>query len=127
VTGEAYNIESGTGIVNIEVAVRMLELCGYDPKVDYTTRLRWIADRPFNDHDYYVNGSKLARLGWVQKTPFEEAGLKFTVEWYRKNLNTWWPNDTLGEISGDSTARPAIEDKKSPMETTSQTLSIAMR
>ena len=96
--GEAYNIESGAGVTNIEVAVRMLELFGYSPQSDFSKSLAWIADRPFNDHDYRVDGSKLAGLGWKQNTPFEK-GLEATVNWYRKNLNTWWPSDDVESIS----------------------------
>ncbi|KAJ5147565.1 dTDP-D-glucose 4-6-dehydratase-like protein [Penicillium atrosanguineum] len=89
VIGEAYNIQSSHGITNLEVAVRTLELFGYSPQ-DFTRCLTWIPDRPFNDHDYWVDGSKLAALGWRQRVPFSE-GLKASVSWYRKNLDSWWP------------------------------------
>ncbi|KAG9733941.1 NAD(P)-binding protein, partial [Aureobasidium melanogenum] len=88
--GEAYNIHSEFGVTNLEIAVRMLELFGYSPQEDFSHRLAWIADRPFNDHDYRVNGDKLEGLGWRQRVPFAE-GLRATVEWYRKNIDVWWP------------------------------------
>lgn len=125
VTGEAYNIESGNGIVNIEVAVRMLELCGYDPKADFATRLSWIADRPFNDHDYYVDGSKLAKLGWRQNTPFE-TGLRATVDWYRKNLDTWWTSEEIDAISVETPAVSSVV-VGNPLELEGRKLPIAVR
>lgn len=88
--GKAYNIQSAFGVTNIEVAVRMLELFGYSPKDDFHHRLVWIADRPFNDQDYRVDGSKLDALGWRQHVPLAE-GLKRSVDWYRENVYNWWP------------------------------------
>ena len=102
VMGEAYNLNSSFALTNLEVAVRMLELFGYSPQKDFRHRLAWIADRPFNDHDYRVNGSKLELLGWRQRVRFGE-GLSATVRWYRKNMHTWWP-DVAKEISATSTA-----------------------
>lgn len=100
--GEAYNLNSAFAVTNLEVAVRMLELFGYSPQIDFRHRLAWIADRPFNDHDYRVDGSKLEALGWRQRVPFAE-GLRATVGWYRKNINMWWP-DVTKTISLTSTA-----------------------
>lgn len=36
--------------------------------------------RAFNDRRYYIGSSKLAELGWKERTPWEE-GLKKTIEW----------------------------------------------
>ncbi|PGH02434.1 dTDP-glucose 4,6-dehydratase [Polytolypa hystricis UAMH7299] len=93
VDGEAYNIGSAFGVTNLEVAVRMLEAFGCDPETDFRNCLAWIADRPFNDHDYCVDGSKLERLGWTQRTHFD-VGLKATVDWYKKHMHSWWSNET---------------------------------
>lgn len=101
-TGEAYNLQSHMGVTNLEVAVRMLELFGYNPQEDFHRRLAWIADRPFNDTDYRVDGSKIEALGWRQRVPFSE-GLRETVAWYHKNLHAWWPHVTA-KISAVSTA-----------------------
>lgn len=102
VVGEAYNLNSAHGVTNLEVAIRMLDLFGCNPQSEFHHRLTWISDRPFNDHDYRVDGSKLEALGWHQRTPFID-GLRTTVDWYRKNLNLWWPNVTE-TISFTSTA-----------------------
>ena len=102
IVGEAYNLSSSFALTNLEVAVRMLELFGYSPQNDFRHRLAWIADRPFNDHDYRVNGSKLEVLGWRQRVPFAK-GLSATVSWYRNNMHAWWP-DVAKTIDATSTA-----------------------
>ncbi|KAI1408608.1 NAD(P)-binding protein [Hypoxylon sp. FL1857] len=93
VVGEAYNIGSAFVVTNLEVAMRMLEFFECDTQTDLQRYLVWTPDRPFNDHDYGVDGSKLEQLGWQQRTEFND-GLKATVDWYRKNLNIWWLHDT---------------------------------
>ena len=90
VEGEAYNVGSDFEVTNIEVAVRMLQMFGHSPERDFHRQLLWIKDRPFNDYDYRVDGSKLRDLDWEQRTSFDK-GLEATVEWYRKNMDTWWP------------------------------------
>lgn len=57
---------------------------------------RWVKythDRPFNDHRYAVDATKLRRLGWEQKTSFEQ-GLRITVAWYRRFGERWWGDIT---------------------------------
>ena len=105
VVGEAYNIRSDNGVTNLAVAVRMLEMFGHRPQ-DFRHHLTWIADRPFNDHDYRVDGSKLEALGWQQRVTFAE-GLKATVSWYRESIHVWWPR-ALKHISLTSTAATAM-------------------
>ncbi|KAK0637390.1 dTDP-D-glucose 4,6-dehydratase-like protein [Bombardia bombarda] len=109
---EAYNVGSAFEITNLEVAVRMLQLFGYSPQADFAKRLYWIEDRPFNDYDYRVDGSKLQALGWRQQTSFED-GLAATVEWYRKNMYIWWPSETeLGSedvVSGKKTGLKQVD------------------
>lgn len=51
--GEAYNIQSSRKVTNLELAVRTLEFFGY------SHRLTWIPNRPFVDHDYWVDGPNL--------------------------------------------------------------------
>jgi dTDP-glucose 4,6-dehydratase len=111
-------------VTNIEVAVRTLQLFGYDPQSDFSTRLAWIADRPFNDHDYHVDGSKLKQLGWTQNTAFED-GLERTVDWYRKHLDTWWESETVEAIKVQT---PAVDTelKKDPMTTEVPTVQIVV-
>ena len=123
--GEAYNISSSSALTNLEVAVRMLELFGYNPQIDFRHRLVWIADRPFNDHDYRVDGSKLEVLGWRQRVSFAD-GLSATVSWYRRNIHAWWPDlaktsnttsmaTTVGDMSRDHVSNSKLNDAKDEM------------
>lgn len=89
VIGEAYNISSNDGATNIEIALRLLELHGISAN-EFRHHLSWIPDRPFNDHDYRVDGAKLAALGWRQRVPLS-VGLRETVAWYKRNTVSWWP------------------------------------
>jgi dTDP-glucose 4,6-dehydratase len=91
VVGEAYNVGSAFEVTNLEVAVRMLQAFGHSSQT-FQQRLCWTEDRPFNDYDYRVDGSKLQDLGWRQRISFE-TGLATTVDWYRKNIALWWPSD----------------------------------
>lgn len=54
-------------------------------------------DRPFNDQRYFVDGEKMMRLGWSERTPWEE-GLRKTVEWYANNAGYW--GIVCGVLSG---------------------------
>lgn len=89
VIGDAYNVGSSYELTNMEVAIRMLEHFGLDPATQFKDKLQWGPDRPFNDADYRVDGTKLRSLGWSQATPFDN-GLNNTVKWYRRHLHDWW-------------------------------------
>lgn len=67
----------------------LLRQFGHDPKLDWDDFVVHTEDRPFNDRRYAVDDSKLRRLGWRQKTRFEDA-LKLTVGWYREFGEKWW-------------------------------------
>ncbi|KAJ5958761.1 dTDP-D-glucose 4-6-dehydratase-like protein [Penicillium vulpinum] len=69
---------------------------------DFTRSLTWIPDRPFNGTDYWLDGPKLAALGWRQRVSFSE-GLEASLNWYRENLDSWWP-EVSETINGASTA-----------------------
>lgn len=75
----------------MDLCVRLLKEMGLpnDGKADFDKWVKYTHDRPFNDHRYAVDGTKLRKLGWDQKTPFE-AGLKITVNWYRQFGEKWW-------------------------------------
>jgi dTDP-glucose 4,6-dehydratase len=47
-----------------------------------------VPDRPGHDRRYALDGSKLAALGWRNRTSFVE-GLATTVDWFRAN-EAWW-------------------------------------
>ncbi|KAI4596508.1 hypothetical protein KJ359_005262 [Pestalotiopsis sp. 9143b] len=89
--GHIYNVGSYDEISNMDLCVRLLKEMGIpnDSKADFDKWVKYTHDRPFNDHRYAVDGTKLRKLGWDQKTPFE-AGLKITVNWYRQFGEKWW-------------------------------------
>ncbi|KAJ4419995.1 hypothetical protein N0V85_000789 [Neurospora sp. IMI 360204] len=103
--GEIYNVGSYDEISNLSLCHKLLvemEIISprspsSSPPCNYTTSPpssyhpvteqeefhRWVKythDRPFNDHRYAVDGTKLRKLGWEPKTSFEE-GLRITVDW----------------------------------------------
>ncbi|KAL1847448.1 hypothetical protein Plec18167_005161 [Paecilomyces lecythidis] len=104
VVGEVYNIDSRYEVQNREVAARIMHLFGRDPAKDFDECVAWIPDRPFNDGDYCVDGSKLQQLGWKQRVDFA-SGLAMTVEWYKRHLSFWW-HSLPGEHSKGWKAQP---------------------
>lgn len=83
--GQVYNVDSRDEISNYDLAKKLLGMFGI---TDTDPWIQWTRDRPFNDRRYAVDGSKLRKLGWTQKVPFE-AGLAETVRWYA-NFSGWW-------------------------------------
>lgn len=59
----------------------------------FTHWVKYTHDRPFNDHRYAVDATKLRALGWKQQTSFAE-GLRVTVAWYRAFGERWWGDIT---------------------------------
>lgn len=101
---QIYNVGSYDEISNIDLCIKLLSYL----KVPHDTQehlQRWIKhtrDRPFNDHRYAVDGTKLRKLGWEQKTSFS-AGMSITVEWYKRFGEQWW-----GDISQVLTPFPIV-------------------
>ncbi|KAK3952723.1 hypothetical protein QBC32DRAFT_134633 [Pseudoneurospora amorphoporcata] len=115
--GEIYNVGSYDEISNLSLCHKLLaEMEIISPRSplsaparNYTTSppslplvaeqeefYRWVKytrDRPFNDHRYAVDGTKLRQLGWEPKTSFGE-GLRITVDWYRRFGEQWWGDIT---------------------------------
>jgi len=65
--------------------------------------IKYTHDRPFNDHRYAVDATKLKKLGWEQNTSFED-GLRKTVAWYRQFGERWW-----GDISSVLSPFPVVD------------------
>ena len=88
--GEVYNV--GGGIDSEKTNLEMAELicdCVDDLREDLpgTSRelIRFVQDRPGNDHRYSMDTAKLCHdTGWQTTIPFE-VGLIETVNWYIKN------------------------------------------
>ena len=80
--GEVYNIASENEHTNIEIATLILQNLGKSQSL-----ITFVPDRPGHDRRYSLDTSKIKKLGWRPKHPFEDA-VKKTVEWYAKN--EWW-------------------------------------
>lgn len=80
--GEIYNIGGGNELANLDLAARLLALCGRDESF-----IQPVADRLGHDRRYSVDSAKIHRLGWRPAREMEEA-LAATVAWYRDNR--WW-------------------------------------
>jgi UDP-glucose 4,6-dehydratase len=49
-----------------------------------------VKDRAFNDQRYFICDQKLASLGWIERTSWED-GLKRTIDWYLKHgFSSYW-------------------------------------
>jgi dTDP-glucose 4,6-dehydratase len=72
--GESYNIGSAFEISNLDLAKRLIRLFGLEDKMDQ--HIEFVQDRAFNDKRYAVDCSKLERLGWRPKTPFDKGLVK---------------------------------------------------
>jgi dTDP-glucose 4,6-dehydratase len=80
--GEVYNIGGGNEVRNADLTRRILQLCGKPESL-----IRHVEDRPGHDRRYSLDTTKLQKLGWKPRVPFEQ-GLAETVAWYRQN--EWW-------------------------------------
>lgn len=89
--GQIYNVGGGNERENITVAEQLLSYLG-KPK----SLIRFVQDRPGHDRRYAVDCRKVYRTGWQPKMSFD-AGLKATVEWYRRN-ESWWRPIKSGEF-----------------------------
>lgn len=93
--GQIYNVGSYDEISNLQLCRLLLKQMDIpsDDAEDFNQWVKYTQDRPFNDHRYAVDGTKLRQLGWEQKTTFAQ-GLKKTVDWYTRFGEEWW-----GDIS----------------------------
>jgi len=79
--GEVYNIGGENELSNKEVAMDLLEVM--KPQLvgaEKANMITHVQDRPFNDHRYTIDASKIRRLGWKETVPWRE-GLRKTVKW----------------------------------------------
>ena len=79
--GEIYNI----GNVN---PIKIKDLASNIIKLVKSGNIKHIQDRPFNDNRYYVDCSKLKKLGWTIETNFEEE-INEIIHWHKQNPNYW--------------------------------------
>ncbi|HTO86649.1 MAG TPA: dTDP-glucose 4,6-dehydratase [Thermoanaerobaculia bacterium] len=83
--GETYNIAGGNERENLEITRQVLRELGKPESL-----IRYVDDRPGHDRRYSLDASKLARLGFSPRTPFDE-GLSETIRWYRDHPEWWRP------------------------------------
>lgn len=76
VSGEFYNIVGTDELTNEEVVLKINELLGTEPLIEYVD---FHKTRPGHDRRYAIDGTKLAELGWIPKIGFEE-GIKNLIE-----------------------------------------------
>lgn len=103
--GQVYNVGSYDEISNLSLCSKLLAEMGlaHETPQDFGRWVKYTHDRPFNDHRYAVDGTKLRQLGWEQKTSFAD-GLRITVQWYRRFGERWW-----GDISKVLSPFPVVE------------------
>lgn len=79
--GNAYNLGAGIQITGSQLADTILEICGKPSSLKRLTK-----EGP--DWSYAIDTKRMRPLGWDPLVKFAD-GLRFTVEWYRKN-EAWW-------------------------------------
>lgn len=94
--GQAYNLGAGQERSNLEVTRAILTLLGKPESL-----VQRVADRKGHDFRYALEWGKMRALGWEPRVEFD-AGLRRTVEWYRRN-EAWWrkliaKKDYLGHL-----------------------------
>ena len=88
--GEAYNIGTGAGIMNKDLAEKISQICDFKGEIVLGTYPPNYPIRPIvSDQPYLVLDSKKItnELGWKQKVLFDE-GLKKVVEYWKNRGNS---------------------------------------
>ncbi|KAF4320891.1 hypothetical protein BBO99_00005166 [Phytophthora kernoviae] len=79
--GEVYNIGGEQELSNKEVTIDLLDIMKpHLVGAEKAKMITHVEDRPFNDHRYIIDATKIRRLGWKEKVPWRE-GLRKTVKW----------------------------------------------
>jgi len=89
--GEVYNVAGGHEVANITLTHQILRSLGKPDSL-----IQPVADRPGHDRRYALDATKLGKLGWAPRHPFESA-LETTVRWYREHV-AWWRPLKSGEF-----------------------------
>lgn len=74
--GESYNIVGTDELTNEEVVIKINELLGTEPLIEYVD---FHKTRPGHDRRYAIDGAKLAELGWSPTITFDQ-GIKNVIE-----------------------------------------------
>ncbi len=82
--GEIYNIGSGFEIENIELVKIIGNFMGKNENF-----YEFVKDRPSHDIRYFLDSTKIRKLGWEPKTDFYD-GIKRTIEFYKENKDFYF-------------------------------------
>jgi dTDP-glucose 4,6-dehydratase len=87
--GSTYNIGSGCGKTNMEVALAVSAILDRlrprENGAPYANLIAFVKDRPGHDRRYAIDSGKICRtLGWKPSETFD-SGLEKTVHWYLSN------------------------------------------
>lgn len=91
VTGDSYNIASGTELTNIQVVQSICQALDQlrPESAPHRQLIEFVSDRPGHDFRYSMDYSKIkASVCWQPKIDFED-GIQRTVRWYLEN-DSWW-------------------------------------
>jgi UDP-glucose 4,6-dehydratase len=86
-TWNIYNIGTSEERSIMSVAEDVCEIAGCVAE----QMIQLVDDRAFNDRRYFIDTTKLEKLGWSQKVSWQE-GLLRTYEWYIKHGEDYWPD-----------------------------------
>jgi UDP-glucose 4,6-dehydratase len=96
--GEVYNIGTQKERTVMDVAHQIAKIFKLPEG-----KIIKVKDRAFNDQRYFICDQKLASLGWVERTSWEE-GLKRTIDWYLKHgFSSYWEH---GDVEAALAAHP---------------------
>lgn len=77
--GEAYNIPGHNERANLQVIRLILDELGKPESL-----IRHVEDRPGHDLRYWLEGEKIAALGWQPEVAWE-AGMRRTIRWFAEH------------------------------------------
>ncbi|XP_073058343.1 trifunctional UDP-glucose 4,6-dehydratase/UDP-4-keto-6-deoxy-D-glucose 3,5-epimerase/UDP-4-keto-L-rhamnose-reductase RHM3-like [Primulina eburnea] len=95
--GHVYNVGTDEEKRVLDVATDICRLFSLDP----SETIKFVENRPFNDQRYFLDTQKLKKLGWSERTKWEN-GLRKTMEWYVRNFD-WW-----GDVSAALLPHPRM-------------------
>lgn len=78
---EVFNIGTGKPIVIMDLAKKIIDLCGSDSEIKFVLKRR-----PTDGYDKYADITKIKKhVGWEQKVGLEE-GLKKTIQYHKNRI-----------------------------------------
>lgn len=80
--GEVYNVGPDAPVSILEV----VETCANETSVPLNELIEIVGERQGQDAQYWLDSSKIKRLGWEQKIPFT-VGVADTANWVRSNFD----------------------------------------